>query len=63
MLVTIMVVVMGKLISSKQSTFLKGMQLVDGMLALNEVLDFAKVTKRKCFVFQIDYEKAYDSAN
>ncbi|XP_058754053.1 uncharacterized protein LOC131627225 [Vicia villosa] len=50
---------MGKLISKFQSEFIEGRQLFDGVLVLNEVLDFAKRSK-KCLVLTVDFEKAYD---
>ncbi|MCI15543.1 transposon TX1 putative protein, partial [Trifolium medium] len=55
--------VMGKLISSNQSAFIKGRLLVDGVLALNEVVDFVKRARKKCLIFKVDFEKAYDSVN
>jgi hypothetical protein len=34
--------VIGSIVSLSQSAFIKGRQLVDGVLVLNEVVDFAK---------------------
>lgn len=34
--------------------------MLDGVLVLNEVLDFAKRMKRKCLVRKVNFEKAYD---
>jgi hypothetical protein len=55
--------VMGKLISNNQSAFIKGRLLVDGVLALNEVVDLVKRARKKCIIFKVDFEKAYDSVN
>lgn len=55
--------VKGKLISFEQSSFLKGRHLVDGVVALNEVLNFSRRSKRECFKFKVDFEKAYDSVS
>ncbi|GAU22757.1 hypothetical protein TSUD_129690 [Trifolium subterraneum] len=52
---------MEKLISPNQSAFIKGRQLVDGVLAVNEIIDFARKSKRSCLIFKVDFEKAYDS--
>jgi hypothetical protein len=52
--------VMDKLISSNQSAFLKGRQLVDGVVAVNEVIDAARKAKKDCLIFKVDFEKAYD---
>ncbi|GAU27881.1 hypothetical protein TSUD_159750 [Trifolium subterraneum] len=53
--------VMDSLVSKNQSAFLKGRLLVDGVLAINEVVDWAKKAKQECLVFKVDFEKAYDS--
>jgi hypothetical protein len=36
--------VIGSIVSTSQSAFIKGRQLVDGVLVLNEVVDYAKKT-------------------
>lgn len=36
---------------------------MDGVGALNEVLHLAKVSKRECFLFKVDFKKAYDSSS
>jgi hypothetical protein len=53
--------VMNSIILVSQSAFLKGRQLVDGVLIVNEVVDLAKRAKRECLIFKVDFEKAYDS--
>jgi len=53
--------VMNSIISSTQSTFLKGRNLVDGVLVVNEIVDLAKKTNRRCLILKVDFEKAYDS--
>jgi hypothetical protein len=55
--------VMGSIISASQSAFLKGRQLVDGVLVLNEVVDSARKTGKECLIFKVDFEKAYDSVD
>lgn len=35
--------------------------LVDGVVAINEVVDLAKKTKRACIILKEDFEKVYDS--
>jgi hypothetical protein len=54
--------VMDSLVNSTQSAFIKGRNLVDGVV-VNEVLDVAKKTGRECMVFKVDFEKAYDSVD
>jgi hypothetical protein len=52
--------VMDSIISLSQSAFLKGRNLVDGVLVINEVVDHAKKRKSDCLIFKVDFEKAYD---
>ncbi|KAJ9555268.1 hypothetical protein OSB04_009882 [Centaurea solstitialis] len=53
--------VMGKIINSSQSAFIKGRYILDGILVANEVVDFVKKKKNAGFIFKVDFEKAYDS--
>jgi hypothetical protein len=55
--------VIGVLIPNTQSAFIKGRQLVDGVVVVNEVIDFAKKLKKECLIFKVDFEKAYDSVD
>ncbi|KAK2413305.1 hypothetical protein QL285_036031 [Trifolium repens] len=55
--------VIGSIVSTSQSAFIKGRQLVDGVLVLNEVVDFAKKIGKECLIFKIDFEKAYNSVD
>jgi len=55
--------VMNSIISPNQSTFLKGRHLVDGVLVVNELVDYAKRSKKECLIFKVDFEKAYDSVD
>jgi hypothetical protein len=52
---------MNLLIAHNQSAFLKGRNLVDGVMVVNEVVDLAKRSGKKCLIFKVDFEKAYDS--
>jgi hypothetical protein len=55
--------VMGSLTSKNQSAFIKGRLLVDGVLVINEVVDWVKKAKKKCLIFKVDFVKAYDSVS
>jgi hypothetical protein len=55
--------VMNSIIPTTQSAFIKGRNLVDGVMVVNEIIDLAKKTGRECMVFKVDYEKAYDSVD
>ncbi|MCI34133.1 RNA-directed DNA polymerase (Reverse transcriptase), partial [Trifolium medium] len=54
---------MHPLIALNQSTFIKGRNLVDGVLVVNEVVDLAKRTGKECLIFKVDFEKAYASVD
>jgi len=53
--------VVGNVVSDSQSTFIKGRQILDGILVANELIDDAKVKKKDLLKFKLDFEKAYDS--
>ncbi|MCH86627.1 LINE-1 reverse transcriptase like, partial [Trifolium medium] len=53
--------VIDSVVALNQSAFIKGRNLVDGVLVVNEVVELAKKTKRECLIFKVDFEKAYDS--
>jgi hypothetical protein len=55
--------VMNSLVASSQSAFIKGRNLGDGVLVVNELVDMAKRQGRECVIFKVDFEKAYDSVD
>jgi hypothetical protein len=55
--------VMNSLIAQNQSVFIKGRNLVDGVVVVNELVDLMKRQKKKCLIFKVDFEKAYDSVD
>ncbi|MCH80340.1 cysteine-rich receptor-like protein kinase [Trifolium medium] len=55
--------VIGKVVSETQSAFVKGRQILDGILIVNEVVDDARKRKKEMFMFKVDFEKAYDSVD
>jgi hypothetical protein len=54
---------MDPLIAKTQTAFLKNRQLVEGVVEVNEVIDYAKKTGKDCLIFKVDFEKAYDSVD
>lgn len=53
-------VLMDHPISPTQSVFIKGTKRMDGvMVVVNEVIDLDKNFRKKCFVYKLDFEKAY----
>ncbi|GJS77092.1 putative RNA-directed DNA polymerase, eukaryota, reverse transcriptase zinc-binding domain protein [Tanacetum coccineum] len=55
--------VIDKLIEEVQSAFIKDRFILDGVLLVNEVVDFIKKSKNSCLIFKVDFEKAYDCVN
>ncbi|GAU44567.1 hypothetical protein TSUD_367230 [Trifolium subterraneum] len=53
--------VVGGVVSQTQSAFIKGRQILDGILIANEIVDDAKRDKKELLMLKIDFEKAYDS--
>jgi hypothetical protein len=46
----------GKIISECYSAFVVRQQILDGILTLNEIVDFAKRSKQECLLFKVDFE-------
>lgn len=55
--------ILNGIISPTQSIFVPGRQILDGVLAINEIMDHAKKEKRECFIFKADLQQAYDCVN
>lgn len=48
------------LILESQSAFIPNRRMFDGVLVINELLDFAKRKTKTCMLFKVNFEKAYD---
>ncbi|XP_019429814.1 PREDICTED: uncharacterized protein LOC109337317, partial [Lupinus angustifolius] len=56
--------VIHSVISDCQTAFIKGRNIMDGVVIANEIIDQARKKKDgNCFIFKVDFEKAYDSVN
>lgn len=53
--------VVSSVVSTEQSAFIKGRQILDGPMMLNEIVGWSKAKRRQLMVFKADFEKAYDS--
>ncbi|GKE80657.1 RNA-directed DNA polymerase, eukaryota, partial [Tanacetum coccineum] len=53
--------VVGSLVSSEQSAFVKERQILDNPLMVSEVMEWYKLKRKKLLIFKVDFEKAYDS--
>ena len=51
------------IIHERQSAFIEGRYMLHSVMIANEVVDEAKRCHKSCFVFKVDYEKAYDSVS
>ena len=49
-----------KVIGENQTGFVKGRNILEGVLVLHEVIHELKQSKRKGSILKIDFEKAYD---
>jgi hypothetical protein len=55
--------VVGNVVSASQYAFIKGRQILNGILMANELVDDAKCKKKDLLMFKVDFEKAYDSVD
>ena len=55
--------VIGSVVSESHSAFVKGKQILDGILIANEAVDEATRLKKVLLLFKVDFEKAYDSVD
>ena len=49
---------MNKIISRSQNAFIKGRNIMDGVMSLHEILHDTKVRKKEGLVLKLDFEKA-----
>ncbi|KAI3497002.1 hypothetical protein L1887_39382 [Cichorium endivia] len=55
--------VIGKIIGVEQSAYIENRNILDGPLIINELYTWAKKSKKKMFLFKVDFDKAFDSVN
>jgi hypothetical protein len=53
----------GKLFSKNQNAFIKKINIMDGILSLQEIFHHTHVKKKVGVVLKLDFEKAYDKVN
>nr|GEV01653.1 RNA-directed DNA polymerase, eukaryota, reverse transcriptase zinc-binding domain protein [Tanacetum cinerariifolium] len=54
--------VIDNVINCKESAFIKGRQILDRPLILNEIVAWCKLRKEQTLLFKVDVQKAFDSA-
>jgi len=52
---------MRSVVSDSQFALVKGKQIMDGILIANEAVDEARRMKKEMLLFNVDFEKTYDS--
>lgn len=55
--------VFNSIISEQQSVFIRGRQILDSVVVLNQVIEEANGKKCECMIYTIDFSKAYDSVD
>ncbi|GJU87842.1 putative RNA-directed DNA polymerase, eukaryota, reverse transcriptase zinc-binding domain protein [Tanacetum coccineum] len=56
-----LVKVVSSVVSEVQMTFIKGRQIIDGPLMVNEILSWAGKNKERLFMIKVDFEKAFNT--
>lgn len=52
--------VVSGVVYDSQSSFVKGKQIIDGILIANEAVDGARRMKKELLLFKVDFEKTYE---
>ena len=52
-----------RIISRNQSAFIRGRNILEGPLALNEIVHSLKCARQPVILLKLDFEKAYDRVN
>lgn len=55
--------VIGSVISETRSTFVKDRHILDEILVANEIVGEARKLKKELLLFEVGFEKTYDSVN
>jgi hypothetical protein len=51
---------MSRIINRSQNAFIKGRNIMDGVLSLHDILHDSRVKKKNGIILKLDFEKAYD---
>lgn len=55
--------VIGKLVSINRSTFIPNRSMLDGVVVVNELVNFARRNKKNMFIFKVNFVKSFDSVS
>ncbi|GJU00233.1 putative RNA-directed DNA polymerase [Tanacetum coccineum] len=53
--------VISSVVGESQTVFIKGRQIINGPLMVDEIISWAKMYNKKLFMLKVDFEKAFDS--
>ncbi|GKD16416.1 putative RNA-directed DNA polymerase, eukaryota, reverse transcriptase zinc-binding domain protein [Tanacetum coccineum] len=53
--------VVNSVVSEVQSAYIKGRQIIDRPLMVNEIINWASKKNKQLFLFKVDFEKAFES--
>jgi hypothetical protein len=51
---------MSRIISRSQNAFIKGRNIMDGVLSLHEILHETKIKRKDSVILKLDFEKTHD---
>lgn len=51
------------IIDSNQTGFIRGRNILEGVMVLHEVLHELRISKQRGIILKIDFERAYDRVN
>jgi hypothetical protein len=54
---------MSRMINKSQNAFIKGRNIMDGVLSLHEIIHDTKSKKKDGIILKLDFEKAYDKTS
>jgi hypothetical protein len=54
---------MSRIINKSQNAFIKGRNIMDGVMCLHEILHDTRIKKKDGITLKLDFEKAYDKIN
>lgn len=60
LLATRLGVIADRIVNKSQSAFIKGRNILDGVVALHEIVHELRCSKRKGVILKLNFEKAYD---
>ncbi|GJS34885.1 putative RNA-directed DNA polymerase [Tanacetum coccineum] len=55
--------VVASVVGDVQMAYIKGRQIIDGPLMVEEIIAWAKKAKKRLMILKVDFEKAFDSLN